>query len=86
MISLSCADDLYGPPCHQLESRGSAPGGPQTGGPAPVRAYIEGLLPGILDGTVGPGEAFDRTVSLDETPDGYRAMDRREALKVLIQP
>ena len=56
------------------------------GGPAPVRAYIEELPPGILDGTVDPGKVFDQTVSLDETPDGYRAMDRREARKVLIQP
>jgi threonine dehydrogenase-like Zn-dependent dehydrogenase len=57
-----------------------------TGGPAPVRAYIDRLLPAILDGSVEPGRVFDRTVSLDEVPDGYRAMDRREALKVLIRP
>ena len=57
-----------------------------TGGPAPVRAYIDELLPGVLDGTVQPGKVFDRTISLDEVPDGYRAMDNREALKVLIQP
>ncbi|MEU6553389.1 zinc-dependent alcohol dehydrogenase family protein [Streptomyces sp. NPDC046915] len=57
-----------------------------TGGPAPVRAYIEELLPGVLDGTVDPGRVFDRTVGLDEVPDAYRAMDRREALKVLVRP
>ncbi|MGQ0843326.1 MAG: alcohol dehydrogenase catalytic domain-containing protein [Sporichthyaceae bacterium] len=57
-----------------------------TGGPAPVRAYIERLLPGILDGTVNPGKVFDRTVDLDGVPDGYRAMDERTALKVLIRP
>jgi hypothetical protein len=57
-----------------------------TGGPAPVRAYIDQLLPDVLDGTVDPGKVFDRTVSLDEVPDGYRAMDRREAIKVLIRP
>ncbi|MFJ1649562.1 alcohol dehydrogenase catalytic domain-containing protein [Streptomyces sp. NPDC088258] len=55
-----------------------------TGGPAPVRAYIDELMPAVLDGTVDPGRVFDRTVSLEETPEGYRAMDRREALKVLI--
>lgn len=55
-----------------------------TGGPAPVRAYIEQLLPAVLDGTVDPGLVFDRTVTLDEVPDGYRAMDRREALKVMV--
>ena len=57
-----------------------------TGGPAPVRAYMGQLLPGVLDGTVQPGKVFDRTVSLDEVPGGYRAMDRREALKVLVRP
>lgn len=57
-----------------------------TGGPAPVRAYIEELLPGVLDGTVDPGRVFDRTVTLDEAPDGYRAMDQRAALKVLVRP
>ncbi|MGX1548311.1 alcohol dehydrogenase catalytic domain-containing protein [Streptomyces adustus] len=55
-----------------------------TGGPAPVRAYIDALLPAVLDGSVEPGRVFDRTVTLDEVPDGYRAMDRREALKVMI--
>ena len=57
-----------------------------TGGVAPARAYIEELLPDVLDGTVEPGRVFDRTVGLDEVPDGYRAMADREALKVLIQP
>lgn len=55
-----------------------------TGGPAPVRAYIEQLLPAVLDGTVNPGLVFDRTIGLDEVPEGYRAMDAREALKVMV--
>ena len=37
-----------------------------TGGVAPARAYIEELLPDVLDGTVEPGRVFDRTVGLDE--------------------
>ncbi|NKY24964.1 zinc-binding dehydrogenase [Nocardia gamkensis] len=57
-----------------------------TGGPAPVRAYIDTLLPAVLDGTVDPGKVFDRRIGLDEVADGYRAMDNREALKVLIRP
>ncbi|MFJ7151509.1 zinc-binding dehydrogenase [Streptomyces sp. NPDC100445] len=57
-----------------------------TGGPAPVRAYIEELLPAVLDGTVDPGRVFTRTIGLGEVPEGYRAMDRREALKVLVEP
>ncbi|HEX6467634.1 MAG TPA: alcohol dehydrogenase catalytic domain-containing protein [Streptosporangiaceae bacterium] len=55
-----------------------------NGGPAPVRAYIDELLPAVLDGTASPGKVFDRTVSLDEVPDAYRAMDNREVLKALI--
>lgn len=56
------------------------------GGPAPVRAYIDELLPDVLEGRIQPGRVFDRTVGLRETPEGYRAMDAREALKVLVQP
>ncbi|BDV31825.1 zinc-dependent alcohol dehydrogenase family protein [Microbacterium terricola] len=57
-----------------------------TGGPAPVRAYIEELLPAVLSGEVDPGLVFDRTVTLDEVPRGYREMDERTALKVLVTP
>lgn len=56
-----------------------------TGGPAPARAYIEQLLPDILEGRIEPGKVFDRTVDLDGVPDGYRAMADREALKVLVR-
>src|SRR6266704_6803535 len=45
------------------------------GGPAPVRAYVEELLPDVLDGRIEPGRAFDRAGPLDEVPDGYRAMN-----------
>jgi threonine dehydrogenase-like Zn-dependent dehydrogenase len=57
-----------------------------TGGAAPARAYIEELLPDILDGSIEPGKVFDRTIGFDDVPDGYRAMADRKALKVLIQP
>lgn len=56
-----------------------------AGGPAPVRAYIEELLPDVLEGRIEPGRVFDRVMRLDETPEGYRAMDDREAIKVLIE-
>jgi threonine dehydrogenase-like Zn-dependent dehydrogenase len=56
------------------------------GGPAPTRAYIDELLPEVLDGRIEPGRVFDRTVALEGVPDGYRAMNEREALKVLIRP
>ncbi len=57
-----------------------------SGGPAPVRAYIEELLPDILDGRIEPGKVFDRTVDLDGVPDGYRAMADRRAIKVMVRP
>ncbi len=57
-----------------------------TGGVAPVRAYIDRLLPGILDGTVDPGRVFDVELPLEEAVEGYRLMDTRAALKVMLRP
>ncbi|MEW2410351.1 zinc-binding dehydrogenase [Streptomyces griseoviridis] len=57
-----------------------------TGGVAPARAYIEELMPHILDGAIAPGRVFDRTVALEDIADGYRAMNDREALKTLVRP
>jgi threonine dehydrogenase-like Zn-dependent dehydrogenase len=55
-----------------------------AGGPAPVRAYIEELLPDVLAGKIEPGRVFDRVTNLDGVPDGYRAMNERESIKVMI--
>lgn len=55
-----------------------------SGGPAPVRAYIEELMPDILEGRIEPGRVFDRITDLDGVPDGYRAMNDRESIKVMI--
>lgn len=57
-----------------------------AGGPAPVRSYIDELLPDIMEGRIEPGRVLDRTVDLDGVPDGYRAMNEREALKVMVRP
>jgi hypothetical protein len=57
-----------------------------AGGPAPARAYIEELMPDVLEGRIEPGRVFDRFIPLDHVPDGYRAMNEREALKILIEP
>jgi threonine dehydrogenase-like Zn-dependent dehydrogenase len=57
-----------------------------SGGPAPVRAYIEELLPDVLEGQIEPGRVFDRFIGLDEVPDGYRAMNERDSIKVLVTP
>jgi hypothetical protein len=55
-----------------------------AGGPAPVRAYIDELLPDVLEGRIQPGRVFDRTGTLAEVPDGYRAMNDRDVLKFQI--
>jgi len=43
------------------------------------------LMDDVLAGTLDPSPVFDMTVGLDGVPDGYAAMDRREALKVLVK-
>lgn len=53
------------------------------GGPAPVRAYIQDLLPDILEGRIEPGKVFDRTIGV---PDGNRAMADRESVKLMVTP
>jgi threonine dehydrogenase-like Zn-dependent dehydrogenase len=57
-----------------------------AGGPAPVRAYIADLLPDVLEGRIEPGRVFDRFTDLDGVPEGYRAMNERESIKVMVKP
>ncbi len=56
-----------------------------AGGPAPARAYIQPLLPDVLEGRIQPGRVFDWSGSLAGVPDGYRAMNERKAIKALIK-
>jgi alcohol dehydrogenase len=55
------------------------------GGVAPVRVYAEDLLADVLQGTLDPAPVFTETISLDGVPEGYRMMDEREAVKVLVE-
>jgi threonine dehydrogenase-like Zn-dependent dehydrogenase len=55
------------------------------GGPAPVRQYLPELIQLIWDRKIDPGKVFDLEVSLDEISDGYKAMDERRAIKVLVR-
>jgi threonine dehydrogenase-like Zn-dependent dehydrogenase len=57
-----------------------------AGGMAPVRAYVPELMKLVLDGTINPGLVFDSTLPLSEVAEGYRAMDERRSVKVLLQP
>ncbi|WP_186455295.1 zinc-binding dehydrogenase [Rhodococcus rhodochrous] len=57
-----------------------------TGGPAPVRAYLEDAIAQVLDGQIDPGKVFDVQLPLAETGEAYRLMDSRKALKVALHP
>ncbi|GAA4126375.1 zinc-dependent alcohol dehydrogenase family protein [Nocardioides fonticola] len=57
-----------------------------AGGMAPVRRYLPELLELVLAGRIDPGPVFDLTLPLEEVAEGYRAMDERRAIKVLLQP
>lgn len=57
-----------------------------AGGVAPVRRYLDELLPEVLDGGLRPGAVMDLEVGLDDVADAYRAMDERRAIKVLLRP
>jgi threonine dehydrogenase-like Zn-dependent dehydrogenase len=56
------------------------------GGPAPVRRFLPELLRLIWDRKIDPGQVFDLTLPLEDAADGYKAMDERRAIKVLLQP
>lgn len=57
-----------------------------AGGMAPVRRYLPDLLERVLSGAIDPGRVFDLTLPMAQSPEGYRAMDERRAIKVLLQP
>lgn len=54
------------------------------GGPAPVRKYLPHLIDLIYKGEIEPGKVFNKTVTLDEIAEGYRAMADREAIKTFV--
>lgn len=56
------------------------------GGVAPVRGYVEALLPEVLSGALKPGRVFDLELPLSEVAEAYAAMDERRATKVLLRP
>jgi threonine dehydrogenase-like Zn-dependent dehydrogenase len=54
------------------------------GGPAPVRRFLPNLLHLICERKINPGKVFDLQLPLEEAADGYKAMDERRAIKVLL--
>ena len=55
------------------------------GGPAPVRRFLPELLDLIWRRAIDPGKVFDLELPLEEAAAGYRAMDERRAIKVLLR-
>ncbi|MGB3328786.1 MAG: zinc-dependent alcohol dehydrogenase family protein [Thermomicrobiales bacterium] len=56
------------------------------GGPAPVRHFLPDLIDLIWTRQIDPGKVFDMTLPLAEAAEGYKAMDERRAIKVLLRP
>jgi threonine dehydrogenase-like Zn-dependent dehydrogenase len=56
------------------------------GGPAPVRRYLPELIELICNRRINPGKVFDLALPLEQAAAGYRAMDERRAIKVLLRP
>ena len=55
------------------------------GGPAPVRRFLPELIDLIWNRRIDPGKVFDLELPLEEAAEGYRAMDERRAIKVLLR-
>jgi threonine dehydrogenase-like Zn-dependent dehydrogenase len=56
------------------------------GGPAPVRRFLPELIDLIWNRQIDPGKVFDLTLPLEQAAEGYKAMDERRAIKVLLRP
>jgi len=55
------------------------------GGPAPVRRFLPQLIDLIWNREIEPGKVFDLSLPLDQVAEGYRAMDERRAIKVILE-
>ncbi len=55
------------------------------GGPAPVRRFLPHLMDLVLEHKINPGKVFDLELPLTDVAEGYRAMDERRAIKVLLR-
>jgi len=56
------------------------------GGPAPVRRFLPELIDLIWQRKINPGKVFDLRLPLEQVAEGYRAMDERRAIKVMLVP
>jgi threonine dehydrogenase-like Zn-dependent dehydrogenase len=56
------------------------------GGPAPVRRFLPELIDLIWNRQIDPGKVLDLSLPLEQAAEGYKAMDERRAIKVLLRP
>ena len=55
------------------------------GGPAPVRTYLPDLIRRIQADEIHPGRVFTARIPLADAAQGYKAMDERREIKVLLE-
>ena len=56
------------------------------GGSAPVRRFLPDLIDRILKREIDPSKVFTMRLPLEDAAEGYKAMDQRRAVKVLLRP
>ncbi len=56
------------------------------GSPAPAAHYIPELMPDVLSGKLDVSAVFTETIPLSDIAEGYKMMDERRTIKVLIKP
>ena len=66
--------------------RRSSTTSPSAAASRPLALTSRSCCPTCSRAAWSPGRVFDHTIELDGVPDGYRAMDDRESIKVLVKP
>jgi threonine dehydrogenase-like Zn-dependent dehydrogenase len=51
-----------------------------------VRRFLPELIDLTWTNRIDPGQVFDLDLPFEQAADGYRAMDERRAIKVLLRP
>ena len=51
-----------------------------------MRRFLPELMDLIWNRKIDPAKVFDLELPLDQAAAGYRAMDHRQAIKVLLRP
>lgn len=51
---------------------------------APAREYLPDLMKHVNEGAINPGRVFDLALPLSDVAEGYKAMDERRAVKVIL--